>query len=311
MMNPAVFVRSCDALAGGGQRCVGGFGGDERRSPCFRSRALLPPAAALFLVCMRPRPVSEFVGRSPSTSADSSERSTREPLCWHVRATCSSPSNRKRSIIAKGQRTYPVKLSFISQFPFSCSPEKANFSLRHVSIDQMRRCVHACIAVASISSGIPLVGRIGGQLATATRYQQRQVFTAAARAPQPPGDAGLALGRLGTWRERSGSRARASAGGGMRVPCLAGRRCCYSFFYLPVIRNQSVKSQRSEPSGRGKSLQSSGWLLGRSSSPPATRRKRTPDAALEPPINRPQSVLQSWPIPSNQPSGLVSAVRRW
>jgi len=128
-----------------------------------------------------------------------------------------------------------------------------------------------------------LVGRIGGQLATATRYQQRQVFTAAARAPQPPGDAGLALGRLGTWRERSGSRARASAGG-VLSPISGGRRhagalpgwppLLLQFFFTclsSVINQSKVKGQN----------RADGWLLGRSSSPPATRWKRTPDAALK------------------------------
>ena len=83
------------------------------------------------------------------------------------------------------------------------------------------------------------------------------------------------------------------------VPCLGGCRwrCPPApVFYLRVISNQSVKSQN----------RADGWLLGRSSSPPATiwlrriqveraQRHRRP----QPPINRPQSVLQSRPLPSS------------
>jgi len=88
------FCSSRDASRAGGGAGVagwcGGFGGDERRNnpTSLRSRALLPPAALFLSYAYALDSSRSSVGRLPSTSAESSER-TREPLCWHVRATCS------------------------------------------------------------------------------------------------------------------------------------------------------------------------------------------------------------------------------
>lgn len=130
-----------------------------------------------FLVCPRSVLDGVSVGRLGNKTKCRERRRELQGTRTYVHATC---SNRKTSIIAKGSvRTLPrLAISFSSRqgaaVPrfISCPPEKANFSRP----------------------------RIDRSLCSAVYYYPYVILTVWYRlAAEPPlGDAGLALGRLGT-----------------------------------------------------------------------------------------------------------------
>ena len=115
-LDSAVFVRrvmlAAPAPAAAWLGWCGGFWGRraEEQPYKFPFSCIVAARRPLPLVCICPRLVSEFRWPVAQHKCREQRTYTRATVLARSRDLLAPDSNRKRSIIAKGQRTYPVKL---------------------------------------------------------------------------------------------------------------------------------------------------------------------------------------------------------